>query len=333
MVGTPPGFTLVELLIVIAIIAVLIGLLLPAVQSAREAARRVSCGNNEKQIVLAFLTYEQTRRRLPPQLGWSSGAEGRGGFGSLFFHILPQLEEEPLYRGTLVAPFGQPSRTVTSITGSGPYTEYSHTHDSRFHAGRVTEAIGGQAIAVYRCPTDGSASDVRPAFGWAGSSYAGNFQVFGRDASVQVGGFSASSRSVNLKWEGNTRLKDVIDGVSRTIVLAEKFGNCNARQGVSAGSGGRGGTMWARWDWADQWQPTFAAASNAVGAAAMFQNNPQPHRYPGPCNPLVAQTPHPGGMMIAGWLDGSVRPVAASIDPGMWWAALTPRAGDRSDVD
>jgi len=108
---------------------------------------------------------------------------------------------------------------------------------------------------------------VRPALGWAGSSYAGNVQVFGKDASVQVGGFSASSHSVNLKLEGNTRLKDVIDGVSRTIVLAEKFGNCDARQGVSAGSGGRGGTMWARWDWADQWQPTFAAASNAVAAA------------------------------------------------------------------
>jgi prepilin-type N-terminal cleavage/methylation domain-containing protein len=331
--GRPGGFTLLEALVVIAIIAVLIAILIPAVQAVREAARRVWCGGNEKQIVTAVLVYEQARGRLPPQLGWSSGVEGRGGFGSLFFHILPQLEEQRMHEGTLVVPFGTPSRTVTSITGSGPYTEYPRTHDSRHHAGRGGVFLGWQTIAVYRCPSDASAADVRSEFGWAGGSYAGNFQVFGRNATVQVGGWTASSRSVNLPWEGNRRLRDVTDGAARTIAVAEKFGTCNATRGFMAGAGGRGGTMWARWDWADQWQPTFAAAANAVGAAAMFQDNPQPYTFPGPCNPLVPQTPHAAGVIVAGWLDGSVRPVAASVTPAAWWAALTPRAGDRGDVD
>jgi type II secretory pathway pseudopilin PulG len=323
----------VELLVVIAIIALLLAILVPAVQSAREAARRVWCAANEKQIVTAVLTYEQARHRLPPQFGWASAIEGRGGFGTLFFHILPQLEEDVLYQRTLVPRFGKPSRTVVSVTGSGPYTEHAGAYDSRFQNGPFTDSAAWQNISVYRCPSDASAADVRPAFGWAGGSYAGNFQVFGKDASVQVGGWNAAVRAVHLKWEGNRRLADVTDGVVRTVALAEKFGTCNAARGVPAGAGGRGGTMWARWDWADDWQPAFAAASSAVGASAMFQDNPQPYTFPGPCNPHVAQTPHAGGMLVTGWLDGSVRPVAASVAPGAWWAALTPRAGDRADVD
>jgi prepilin-type N-terminal cleavage/methylation domain-containing protein len=93
------GFTLVELLVVIAIIGTLVGLLLPAVQSAREAARRSACTNNVKQLGLGLLNFESARKRLPMAnsgQGTSSGAGTTGGY-SWIVMILPFLEETNLY--------------------------------------------------------------------------------------------------------------------------------------------------------------------------------------------------------------------------------------------
>jgi len=86
------GFTLVELLVVIAIIGILIALLLPAVQAAREAARRMQCSNNLKQLGLAILNYESTFRYLPPG-GWSRHARPFPDGASLHAIVLPYLEQ------------------------------------------------------------------------------------------------------------------------------------------------------------------------------------------------------------------------------------------------
>ena len=99
------GFTLVELLVVIAIIGILVGLLLPAVQAAREAARRMQCSNNLKQIGLAILNYEGTHKRIPPGAIFAGGAAttiGRfsgplNNRGSLLAFILPYIEQNALY--------------------------------------------------------------------------------------------------------------------------------------------------------------------------------------------------------------------------------------------
>jgi prepilin-type N-terminal cleavage/methylation domain-containing protein len=89
------GFTLVELLVVIAIIATLIGLLLPAVQGARESARRIQCSSNMRQLALATLVYETTKRRFPPSMLHTPGTTFTANNGSWSIHgrILPFIEE------------------------------------------------------------------------------------------------------------------------------------------------------------------------------------------------------------------------------------------------
>src|SRR3954469_1864118 len=111
-VNRPPrGFTLVELLVVIAIIGVLVSLLLPAVQQARESARRISCNNRLKQIGLALLNYESSHKLFPPAYITSNPAANGSAFGFTFgdeYHngpsgfawgalLLPFLEQQGLY--------------------------------------------------------------------------------------------------------------------------------------------------------------------------------------------------------------------------------------------
>jgi len=139
------GFTLVELLVVIAIIGILVGLLLPAVQAAREAARRMSCSNNIRQLALAVLNYESAYKRLP------AGATGPCSYNpwsvhdadmnvgrfpinrySLFVSILPMMEQNQLY---------------TQIQDQRPFFRSTWDMQGNFTPWRTQ-------IASLRCPSD-----------------------------------------------------------------------------------------------------------------------------------------------------------------------------------
>src|SRR5262249_339745 len=99
------GFTLVELLVVIAIIGILIGLLLPAVQKIREAAARIQCANNLKQITLANANCADTHEGImPPGLGLYPNRMGseNNGEGGLFLHLLPYVEQDNLYSASIL---------------------------------------------------------------------------------------------------------------------------------------------------------------------------------------------------------------------------------------
>src|SRR5437762_12546024 len=123
---TRRGFTLIERLVAIAIIAILIGLLLPAVQKVREAAARTQSQNNLKQLGLALHNFMAANTKSPPMFGVVNGGSGPGG--SIYYHLLPYLEQDALYRLGPDAPRSDPPkvlqhpppRTMTPAGGLDP---------------------------------------------------------------------------------------------------------------------------------------------------------------------------------------------------------------------
>jgi len=214
---TAPGFTLVELLVVIAIIAVLIALLLPAVQAAREAARRMSCQNNIRQVGLALHNYESQSRSLP----WGA----KGGWGpSWTTDILYQIEQPALAE---IVPYGEPGYAT------GPSLE-----SQRFRK------LAAAVVPTYQCPSQpGSPVASLPAglpveravnnyLGNAGSdAFSDNYSVgaiMGMENSngvLRVANFcnqtSIADRCDNRPRQMPIRYADIFDGLSNTVAVGE----------------------------------------------------------------------------------------------------------------
>lgn len=206
------GFTLVELLVVIVIVGIMIGMLLPAVQSVREAARRASCQNKLRQIGLSALNFESARGHLPPP---KLGAGEFNDLGSTFVVLLPYLEQGNLYdRYDITAP----------ISESG------------------NAEITSQPLEVYTCPSMQSHEEV---LDYGEGSYIISYATRYRPASVGTiadGAFEQAPENDDDRYR--LKLASFLDGTSNTIFFGE------IDNSVEWTGSGESPGQWGHYNWA-----------------------------------------------------------------------------------
>lgn len=243
--GTKKGFTLVELLVVIAIIGMLVGLLLPAVQQAREAARVATCSNNLRQLGTACLNHE-TQTRAYPSGGWhyhvvGDADRGLGGNqpGAWTFSLLPFIEQDNLYNLTHLgeAPTSAPSATKKSKARETLQTPLKIYHCPSRRVAKLypmsSSSSSKNSLWNGTCPDTLAKGD-----------YAANYGDTLSNAETTTMAPSSYSQAATYSWENDTTFNgiiyrhssvmkdDIIDGTTHTFMLGEKYLNPDCYESV-----------------------------------------------------------------------------------------------------
>ena len=314
------GFTLVELLVVIAIIAMLVALLLPAVQSAREAARRIQCGNNLKQFALGCLNHESAHGSLPSN-GWGYRwvgdpdlGMGESQPGGWTFAVLPFLEESSIWNIATSGPGDKPARlrqmvqTPVSLfhcpsrREAKPYP-FKKSPDYFFNVSQVFEVARGdyacnagtQPACVQTGPSTGQQAD---SFTWCGPGASG----------WSTGSMPSDWRATGVIFQrSEITMAKIRDGSSKTYLIGERYLNPD---NYSTGD-----------DFADD-QCLYQGHDNDI---ARWMSAPPMRDRPGLVDFWALGSPHATGIQVAA-CDGSVRTVGFDVAPEIHRAF-----GNRSD--
>jgi prepilin-type N-terminal cleavage/methylation domain-containing protein/prepilin-type processing-associated H-X9-DG protein len=339
------GFTLIEILVVIAIIGVLIALLLPAVQMAREAARRVRCTNNLKQIGLASANYDSAYGVTPMfEPSWSSTNEN--GLYSGFARLLPFLEQDGLYNEIN---FSLPGSDVPDASGDIAVVENRTAAQAK--------------LTIFLCPSDGQPNRRGPDMG--DNSYCANYGL-PQIVAHRVTGFASvafippptAPAGYFRDQSAVVRNKSFVDGASKTAAFSERLMNpgadlprldtrrlyyelvrpaspvtlaaladvCNQASTTLAYSDRLGGS-WLSGDARFGNMFTVLMTPNSKSCSDVFAQGGFSLYFASGDTGVTPSSNHGGGVNVA-MADGSVQFVSDSIDRQAWWAMGTRDGGE-----
>jgi prepilin-type N-terminal cleavage/methylation domain-containing protein len=287
------AFSLIELLVAIAIIGVLIALLLPAIQSAREASRRMSCQNHLKQIGLAVQNFESAKGHLPPP---KAGSDTYDDLGGMFVLLLPYIEQRQLFAQydlskSIVDPHNLP----------------------------ITE----KPVDLYLCPSMALPRDV-PDRSCGEQLAPGSYAISSRTEYAKRNSLDGAFANPSANGAYSLAARHITDGLSNTLLVGEiNYGhhgytweNCDSQNGQTKW----GDHTWAHGYWAHGWGHMSAKYPGLYNNTAY---------YGGADSNRVFRSDHPGGVQFA-LLDGSVHFLRDGTDPEIRRALVT-RAGEEVD--
>jgi prepilin-type N-terminal cleavage/methylation domain-containing protein/prepilin-type processing-associated H-X9-DG protein len=346
------GFTLIELLVVIAIIGVLIALLLPAVQSAREAARRSQCVNNLKQLALAVHNYSDQNGCFPLKDMYPHAANVSCGWTlSWPLSILPGLEQSALFNAFNF------SHSTAGADWDTPCTSGT---------GHANSTVGRAQVATYLCPSESLGQHPDP--GWGTMNYHGNLGgpgVVRTHSGIIVPNGAGVTPTIGSTYRpgGPVTFASITDGTSNTALFSEKlYGDRTASIRVNSANAKRGLFRPSSTIAHDTGDPSQAAAFVALcksipatttatsstagltwtkayppytvinsythfGAPNSIACSNDNSYWGGPSASLPPNSNHPGGVNMA-MADGSVRFVKDSVSLETWWAIGTRDGGE-----